>query len=40
MKHKLGFHFVLEENGLWKCKTCGGTFENENEKEQHIKGLI
>lgn len=29
--------FVLEESGLWRCKGCGTTFENENEYNKHFK---
>ena len=34
------FEFELLESGLWRCKECGTTFENENEMEAHKKGEI
>ena len=30
-------NFVLEETNLWRCKECGGTYENENECLNHLK---
>ena len=30
-------HFILEENNLWRCKECSGTYENENECLEHLK---
>ena len=30
------FNFVLEESGLWRCKECGGTYEDENECLRHL----
>lgn len=32
-------NFVLEESNLWKCKGCGGTYENENECNNHLEEL-
>ena len=31
--------FEALENGLYKCKECGSTFENENECKEHYLDL-
>jgi hypothetical protein len=32
-------YFIAEESGLWRCKGCGSTFENENECYRHMEKM-
>ena len=36
MDSKVDKNFMLEETNLWRCKGCGGTYENENECLNHL----
>ena len=39
MENQIEDNFILEESGLWRCKGCGTTFENENECNKHLEDL-
>ncbi len=36
MDKEIEENFILEENNLWRCKECGGTYEDENECKRHL----